>query len=175
MVRAGGNLDRGRDAGIHCCRAQQRGQASRPEHRRVDALREQHRLVEPSLDVATHLFEEPPGRREIGVHRLSEELQIDRERDEELVYAVVKITLDAAAVGIRGDDEPFPRLAQRLDLDAQSIELVARRLELFCLHGCRTPVVNSPETVRRRTPDVKWASTRLTGMAASCHTRLPPP
>ena len=108
MVRAGGNLYRGRDAGIHCCRAQQRGQASRPEHRRVDALREQHRLVEPSLDVAPHVVEESPGRRQVEVQGLFEELQIDRECDEKLVYAVVQVTLDAAAVGIRGGDEPCP-------------------------------------------------------------------
>ena len=98
-------------------------QAARLEHRRIDALRKPHRLVEPPLDVATHLFEDSPGRRGIGVHRLSEELEIDRERDEQLMYAIVKVALDAAAVGIRGDDEPFPRCAQRLDLDPQSIEL----------------------------------------------------
>jgi hypothetical protein len=40
------------------------------------------------------------------------------------VHAVVQITLDRAAVGIRGQDEPFPRCAQLLDLDPQSIELL---------------------------------------------------
>ena len=121
--RPGGDLDGGRDAGIHSCRAQQRGQAARLEHRRIDALREQHRLVEPPLDVANHLLDEPPGRLGIRGRRLSEELEIDGERDEQLMDAIVKIALDAAAVGIRGDDQPFPRCAQRLDLDAQSIEL----------------------------------------------------
>jgi len=68
-------------------------------------------------------LEDSPGRRGIGVHCLSEELEIDRKRDEQLMYAIVKVTLDAAAVGVSGDNEPFPRLAQRLDLDPKSLEL----------------------------------------------------
>ena len=43
-----------------------------------------------------------------------------------LVHAVVQITLDRAAVGIRGQDEPLLGCAQLLDLDPQSIELLLR-------------------------------------------------
>ena len=41
-----------------------------------------------------------------------------------LVRTVVQITLDRAAVGIRGQDEPLSCCAQLLDLDPQSIELL---------------------------------------------------
>ncbi len=126
VARAGGDVDGGRDAGTHCGRAQQRGQAARLEHRRIDALRKQRRLVERLLDVATHLLEERLGRRGIGVRRLPSELQIDCERDEVLMHAIVQVTLDAAAVGIRGHDEPLP--------DSRSSSTSARSRSSSSLH-----------------------------------------
>jgi hypothetical protein len=89
----------------------------------VDALGEQHRLFEPPLDVAAQFFDEPPDCRRVGVDRLAEQLEIDGECDEVLVYAIVQIAFDPAAVGIGGEYEPLPRCPQLLDLDAQSIKL----------------------------------------------------
>ena len=40
------------------------------------------------------------------------------------MHTVVQVTLDRAAVGIRGQDEPLLCCAQLLDLDPQSIELL---------------------------------------------------
>jgi hypothetical protein len=54
-----------------------------------DALRKQRRLVECVLNIATHLFEERLGCRGVGPRRLSGELQVDRKRDQVLLYAVV--------------------------------------------------------------------------------------
>ena len=69
MARAVADVDCGRDAGTHGGRPQQRGEASQLERRRVDALREQRRLVESLTDVATHLFEKRFDRRRVGVRR----------------------------------------------------------------------------------------------------------
>ena len=41
-----------------------------------------------------------------------------------LVHTIVQITLDRAAVGIRGHDEPLSCCAQLLDLDPKPIELL---------------------------------------------------
>ena len=41
-----------------------------------------------------------------------------------LMHTAVQITLDRAAVGIGGQDEPLSCCAQLLDLDPQSIELL---------------------------------------------------
>jgi hypothetical protein len=72
-----------------------------------------------------------------------------------LVHTIVQITLDCAAVRVRGQNEPLPRCAQLLDLGAQPLELVSPRFDLLGLQGYRPPGRGLPETVRRRTRDVK--------------------
>ena len=59
----------------------------------------------------------------IRVRRLPGELQAERERDQVLVDAVVKVTLDRATICIRGQDESPPRGAELLELHPQSVEL----------------------------------------------------
>jgi hypothetical protein len=88
----------------------------------MDALREPRGLVERVLDVATHLCEKRLHRSEIAF-RLRGELEADREPDQALVDTVVQLSLDPAAVGIRGQDEPPARRVKVVDLRVQSREL----------------------------------------------------
>jgi hypothetical protein len=48
---------------------------------------------------------------------LGRELQVDRERDQVLLHSVVQVTLDPAAVGGGGPDEPLPRRTQLRQLE----------------------------------------------------------
>ncbi len=101
------------------------------------------------------------------------ELQGNRERDQVLVHAVVQITLDHAAVGIRGQDEPLPCCAQLLDLDAQSIELLLH-VDLPSLQFDRPPSLTAescPSSPCRR----QVAQHPLGREGSLLRTRLPPP
>ena len=91
-----------------------------------------------------------------------------------LVHTVVQITLDRAAVGIRGQDEPLSSCAQPLDLGPQSIELIAPRLDLPSLQFYRPP---GPDCPRLSVTAAAGSSGPALpdGMAASCRIRLPPP
>jgi hypothetical protein len=66
-------------------------------------------------------------------------LQLDRERDEVLLRAVVDVTLDAPAVRIGSENESRPGRAQLGDLGAQPLELVAARFDLLSLQSDRPP------------------------------------
>ena len=52
-----------------------------------------------------------------------------------LLHAVVQVALDAAAVGIGGQDEPLPGCAQLFDLDAQPVERLLQRLDVPSLQA----------------------------------------
>jgi len=56
-----------------------------------------------------------------------------------LLGAVVQVTLDPAAVGVGSKNEPRPRRAQRGDLGAEPLELVARRFDLLGFQSYRPP------------------------------------
>ena len=154
--------------------AQRRGEAARLEQRRVDPVRELRRLVQRLLHVAPHLVEERLRRGGIGVRQLARELQVDRERDQVLLRAVVEVALDPAAVGIGGQDEPLPGRAQLLDLEAQPVERLPAALDVpnlqvidLLLEDYRKLSVIEPAPSRGPAP--------LRGMAACRRTRLPPP
>jgi len=66
-------------------------------------------------------------------------LQVDRERDQVLLRALVEVTLDPAAVGIGSKNEPRTGRAQLGDLGAQPLELAAPRLDLIGLQSYRPP------------------------------------
>jgi hypothetical protein len=59
-------------------------------------------------NVPLHLLEERPRRRRVRRQGFRE-LQVGGERDQVLLHALVKDTLDHAAVVIGALDEPFPR------------------------------------------------------------------
>ena len=118
VARARCDVDGGRDAGGHRGRAQRRGEAARLEQRRVDPLRKLRRLVQRLLHVAPHLFEEPPRRSRVGVRQGPASCEVDRERDQLLLHAVVQVALDPPAVCVGRQDEPLPGRAQLRDLSA---------------------------------------------------------
>ena len=82
--------------------AQRRGETTTLERRRVDALCELRGLVQRLLDGARHVVHERLRCRRILLGQLVDELQIDRERDQVLLNALVQVALDPAPVGVRG-------------------------------------------------------------------------
>ena len=64
-------------------------------------MRQLRRLVQRSLYIAAHLLEQLHGRRAIARQQVSRELEIDRERDQGLLGAIVELALDAASRGGR--------------------------------------------------------------------------
>jgi hypothetical protein len=67
----------------------------------------------------------------------------------------VQVTLDPPAVGIGSENEAHPGRVQLGDLGAEPLQLVAPCLGLLGLQSYRPPARGLPETVRRRTRDVK--------------------
>jgi MFS family permease len=61
-----------------------------------------------------------------------------------LLRALVQVTLDPAAVGIRSENEPLPRRALLNDLGLQPVERVAPRLVLLSLQRIDLRVVDFP-------------------------------
>jgi hypothetical protein len=70
------------------------------------------------------------------------ELQVDRKRDQVLLYALVQLALDPAAVGIGGQDQPFAGRAQLRGFDAKPFERLAQRFVFSSLQRCRPPIVD---------------------------------
>jgi hypothetical protein len=70
-------------------------------------------------------------------------LEVDRERHELLLHARVQVALDPAAVRIGGQDQPFSRRAQLLDLQPQPIERFPQCLNLSSVQGDRPPAGSS--------------------------------
>ena len=89
----------------------------------MDPLREPRRLLEPVVHGTGHLGEERMERGGIRGLGLPGELQAHSERDQVLVDAVVKVTLDRSTICIRGQDESPPRGTELLELHTQSVEL----------------------------------------------------
>ncbi len=101
--------DTGPDAGARRGGAQRCAEPSRLEQRRVDPLRELHRLVQCLRHSAAHLVEERRRGAGIGAHEAARELKVDRERHQALLRTVVELSLDAASLGVGGDREPPAR------------------------------------------------------------------
>ena len=81
----------------------------------MDPLRELRRLLERLLHVASQLLEERLRRHGIVVHQPFRELEVDRERNEVLLDAVVQLALDPASVAVGCQDErPKPRVLSSL-------------------------------------------------------------
>ena len=91
-----------------------------------------------------------------------------------LLHAVVELPLDPAAVGIGGQDEPLPRRAQLLDLEAQPVERLLQRLDVPEPPERSTSSAVA-EVVRHRAGGVKWPSIPMRREASLPRTRLPPP
>ena len=70
-------------------------------------------------ELARRLLEQLLRRRGVGVELLAREPQVERQRDQPLLGAVVEVALEAAALVVGGLDDPRPRRAQLLDPGAQ--------------------------------------------------------
>ena len=82
------------------------------EHRGHQATRERPHLVHRVVHLAAQLAQAPAGSLGMGLHELAGELQLDPERHEPLLRAVVQVALDAPAFEVRGRHDPPARLAQ---------------------------------------------------------------
>ena len=69
-------------------------------------------LVDGRARVVERLVDEPAGHRRIALPCLAGDLQLEHERHEPLLGAVVEVAAEAAALGVAGLDEPRPRRAQ---------------------------------------------------------------
>ena len=88
--------------------AQRLGQPAVAQQRRVDAVRELAQLAERRLDVAAQLLEHRLDGLRIGLHELAGQADLDRERDEVLLRAVVEVALDPAPGLVGGSDDAQP-------------------------------------------------------------------
>ena len=85
--------------------------------------------VQSVLQVAPQPVEESGSRGRVGVDQPAGMLQVDRERDQALLGAVVQLALDAAPVGIGSEHEPLPRGSQLVDLGAQAVAQLLQCLD----------------------------------------------
>jgi hypothetical protein len=131
---ARGDLDRRVDPEARSRRAQRSADVAPLDERRVDPLREPRRLFERLPDVTCRLLHEllrPSG---IGVDERARELQVDGERDEVLLDALVQRALDAVAFRVAGEHESSARGAQLLDLALQALDAFAQLLDVLSLN-----------------------------------------
>ena len=126
-------------------RRQQRRRAQRVdepaigERRRIDPARERAHLVDRVLDLGAEPAQRRGALRVLAVGLLGHQLELDAQRDEPLLGAVVEVALDPAALVVGG----------RLDARARVADLAQERARLR-----RQPlVVERHERVRRRGRD----------------------
>jgi hypothetical protein len=91
---------------------------------------EARRLLERVLNLSTQVVQDLRGRRCITADELAGELDVDGERDEPLLQAVVQLTLERPAIRVVGAGLAVSRCANVVDLEAQPIERLLRRLEV---------------------------------------------
>ena len=94
----------------------------------MDAGGEVAQLADRRLRVGERAVDQLAGAGRVGVEALARELQLDHQRHEPLLRAVVEVAAEPAALGVARVDEPRPRRAQRLQPRAQ-LHLQARVLE----------------------------------------------
>jgi hypothetical protein len=72
----------------------------------VDAVGELAQLVDRLRELALGRLQEPGGPRRIGSHLVAGQPQVDQQRRQPLLRAVVEVVLDPPALGVGGLDEP---------------------------------------------------------------------
>src|SRR4051812_40394494 len=96
----------------------------------MDAPRELAQLLERALQLGARGLEEPRARGRVGVELALREPELERQRDEPLLRAVVEVALEPPALAHRHLDEPGPRGLQLLDPRAQlGLEPLVLQLE----------------------------------------------
>ena len=107
------DLDRhGRPAGEHLDRG---AQAVIAEHGRVQAAGELAQLGQREGELLGGRREDRPGRRRIGFEPRQRDPQRQRQRDQALLGAVVKVALEPAPLDVAGGDDPRPRRGELLE------------------------------------------------------------
>ena len=71
------------------------------------------------LRVGERAVDQLAGARRVALEPLARELELDHQRDQPLLGAVVEVAAEPAALGVTGLDEPGARRAQRLQARAQ--------------------------------------------------------
>ena len=100
-------------------------------------------VIQGLLYLACHLVDQGTRRGGMDVDEPPSLLQLDRERDQALLGAVVQLALDPAAIGGGGQHQPLPRRTQLLDLPVLHGERTATTLKAAT--GRPNPLrVNSP-------------------------------
>ena len=156
-------------------------QAACLEQRRVDPNGEPPRLGEGQLQIASDCVEELPCRTRVGVHQLARELVIDGERDKVLLKTVVELALEAAPLGVVSNGESLTGHAQHVELAAQPVERLLRRLDArrhlrsTSYSGYRKLSVIVRSTSSEPAPVREEASLPPNSPAGSHRKRLPPP
>src|SRR5262245_1229696 len=90
------------------------GEAALAQHRRIDALRESAEVVDGRGRVIGDLVE--LGGELVVVDPLAEEAELDLDRHQPLLGAVVEIALDLAPLGFPGGDDSLSRSPKLVDL-----------------------------------------------------------
>src|SRR3954447_9803120 len=99
----------------------------------MDAARELAQLLQRALQLAARCVEEPRRRGRVAVELALREAELERQRDQPLLRAVVEIALEPAALAHRHLDQPGPRALQppppraQLGLEPLVLELERRR------------------------------------------------
>jgi hypothetical protein len=83
-------------------------------------------------------------------------LNVDGERNKQLLQAVVEVALDSAAVDIGSQREPLSRCPQLVDLDAKPFQRLLQRLDVTRVQGDRPPGRVTP----RKLSATAWAASR---------------
>jgi hypothetical protein len=71
----------------------------------------------------------------LGIDELTSALQVDRQADEVLLQAVVKLLFESATISIGGQDEAIPRSPQLLDLELEAVERFLQNLDFSGFQG----------------------------------------
>jgi hypothetical protein len=124
-------LDRRRQLDRHGAsrsdRLERRTEAAIAQDRRMDPARELAQLLERLVELLAHLDDVLRGCVGIGMDLRFDQTQVERDRDEPLLGAVMEIPLESAALGVAGRHDASARLAQivhvRLQLGVEAAVL----------------------------------------------------
>ncbi len=109
----------------------------------MDSVRQGPQLIQGLRYLACDLVDQCTRRSGMDVDEPPSLLQLDRERGQALLGAVVQLALDTAAIGRGGQHQPLPRRTQLLDLPVLHGERTATTLKAAT--GRPNPLsVNSP-------------------------------
>ena len=106
------------------------------QQRRVDAVGQLAQLLDGQLHVVGQLAEHLAGPVRVFGHDVAGQAQVDGQRHQVLLGAVVQVAFDPAAFGVPAGDDAGPRFAQLVRLLAQRVQRgLQRGVELGVVEG----------------------------------------